>query len=474
MTAQNNKKNVIASANSESVIASEERAKQSHDTNPKPSHDAMANNKQITSKPSLRGTKQTTTKQSHALVPKLRFKEFEGEWEEITLGNLFTFKNGLNSDKEKYGTGRKFINVLDIIGSDVITYDSIIGKVEVTEKEIEKNEVIYGDILFQRSSETREEVGQTNVYVDRNQSAVFGGFVIRGRRKVEYDPYFMNYLLKTSPVRKEITTKSGGSTRYNVGQESLSQVFLKLTKLPEQQKIANFLTTVDTKIQQLNTKKELLEQYKKGVMQQLFSQKLRFKPDISQPSLQGSHCEEVRRGKLKQSATYENKTQFPDWEEKRLGEILTIGSGRDYKHLEEGDIPVYGTGGYMTSVNEYLFDGESVGIGRKGTIDKPVFLKGRFWTVDTLFYTHSFKNVLPFFIYLIFQTINWKLYNEASGVPSLSKSTLEKIKLNSPSLKEQQKIATYLSAIDTKIESVATQISKTETFKKGLLQQLFV
>ena len=120
------------------------------------------------------------------------------------------------------------------------------------------------------------------------------------------------------------------------------------------------------------------------------------------------------------------------WEDKLIGQILTVGSGKDYKHLSTGDIPVYGTGGYMLSVNDYLYDGESVGIGRKGTIDKPIFLTGKFWTVDTLFYTHSFKNSVPKFIYSIFQRINWKLYNEASGVPSLSKSTIEKIKIFIP------------------------------------------
>ena len=99
------------------------------------------------------------------------------------------------------------------------------------------------------------------------------------------------------------------------------------------------------------------------------------------------------------------KLRFPEfdgnWERKKIGKILTIGSGKDYKHLSEGDIPVYGTGGYMTSVNNYLYDGESVCIGRKGTIDKPRFLEGKFWTVDTLFYSHSFNNSIPKFVYLL-------------------------------------------------------------------------
>ncbi|CAM1341805.1 restriction endonuclease subunit S [Tenacibaculum amylolyticum] len=161
-----------------------------------------------------------------------------------------------------------------------------------------------------------------------------------------------------------------------------------------------------------------------------------------------------------------------DWEVLKIGDILKIGSGKDYKHLSEGNIPVYGTGGYMTAVSDYLYDGESVGIGRKGTIDKPVFLKGKFWTVDTLFYTHSFTEVLPYYVYLLFQTIDWKKYNEATGVPSLSKVIIESIKIPKPKLPEQQKIAKILSTVDAKLENITQQIQTTEQLKKGLMQQL--
>ena len=108
----------------------------------------------------------------------------------------------------------------------------------------------------------------------------------------------------------------------------------------------------------------------------------------------------------------------------------------------------------MTHVDDYLYDGDSVGIGRKGTIDKPVLLTGKFWTVDTLFYTHSFNEILPRFLFAIFQRENWKKHNEASGVPSLSKSTIESLKTNIPSLPEQQKIADFLLAIDSKIDGL--------------------
>ena len=99
---------------------------------------------------------------------------------------------------------------------------------------------------------------------------------------------------------------------------------------------------------------------------------------------------------------------------------------------------------------------------------------GKIWTVDTLFYTHSFKNSLPKFVYYVFQLINWREHNEASGVPSLSKATIEKLKFKFPTVEEQQKIASFLTALDAKIESVAGQIAHTQTFKKGLLQQMFV
>ena len=117
----------------------------------------------------------------------------------------------------------------------------------------------------------------------------------------------------------------------------------------------------------------------------------------------------------------------------------------------------------MTSVNDYLYDGETTFIGRKGTINKPYYYKGKFWTVDTLFYTHSFDGIMPHFVYCLFQTINWLKYNEASGVPSLSKDTIEKIKVHIPQIKEQQKISRLILLLD---ERIATQNKIIEDLKK--------
>ena len=117
-----------------------------------------------------------------------------------------------------------------------------------------------------------------------------------------------------------------------------------------------------------------------------------------------------------------------NWEQNDLSQIVDLQSGRDYKHLSKGNIPVYGTGGYMLSVDEALsYNEDSIGIGRKGTIDKPYILKAPFWTVDTLFYAvPKDKNDLQF-LNCIFQKINWKQKDESTGVPSLSKVTINSV-----------------------------------------------
>jgi len=127
----------------------------------------------------------------------------------------------------------------------------------------------------------------------------------------------------------------------------------------------------------------------------------------------------------------------------------------------------------MFSVNDYLYEGESVCIGRKGTIDKPMFLSGKFWTVDTLFYTHSFKDCSPKFIYWVFQNIDWLKHNEAGGIPSLSKTIIDKIEVFIPKPEEQQKIAATLTSLDDLITAQTQKIKALQAYKKGLMQEVF-
>ena len=162
-----------------------------------------------------------------------------------------------------------------------------------------------------------------------------------------------------------------------------------------------------------------------------------------------------------------------DWIQDKLHELTVINSGKDYKNLSEGHIPVYGTGGYMLSVNKSLSDIDAVGLGRKGTIDNPIYLKAPFWTVDTLFYiTTQQQNNIMFFYYL-FKTINWKKYNEASGVPSLSKQTIYSISVKVPNTFEQSKISKLFYSLDRIITLEQQKIEKLELLKQYLLQNMF-
>jgi len=141
--------------------------------------------------------------------------------------------------------------------------------------------------------------------------------------------------------------------------------------------------------------------------------------------------------------------------------------------MADGLIPVFGTGGIMRHANDYLHDGKTVFIGRKGTINKPFFFEGKFWTVDTLFYTNQFKEVSPEFVYLVFAGINWLKYNEASGLPSLSKNTIGQIPIVIPGENEQQKIADFLGSVDAWLDNLRGQKTALQSYKQGMMQKLF-
>lgn len=163
------------------------------------------------------------------------------------------------------------------------------------------------------------------------------------------------------------------------------------------------------------------------------------------------------------------------WEKKNLGELMLLGNGRDYKHLQYGNIPVYGTGGYMTSVNAFLSDKDSIGIGRKGTIDKPYILKAPFWTVDTLFYATPKDEVDLSYLFGLFQIIDWKSKDESTGVPSLSKQNINSIELYSTcDTLEQRKIGSFLTEIDYLINLDQQKLDKLKNLKKALLEKMFV
>ena len=172
---------------------------------------------------------------------------------------------------------------MDILNNAVITYDCIKSSVDVTEKELSDFSVEKGDILFQRSSETLEDVGRANAYMD-DKTAVFGGFVIRGKKKGEYDPQYFNYLLRSPFARKRIIPMGAGAQHFNIGQEGLSKVKLHFANIEEQKKIGKMLSLLDERIATQHKIIDKLQSLIKGITQEVFN-------DVGYRYKLGSICE---------------------------------------------------------------------------------------------------------------------------------------------------------------------------------------
>lgn len=191
-------------------------------------------------------------------VPNLRFPNFCTPWKIIPISNLLQFQNGINGSPEQYGKGVKFISVGDILNNIYITYDNIKGLIDIDEKTLYSYSVTYGDILFQRSSEIIDDIGRTNVYLDKNNIATFGGFVIRGKKIGQYNPVFFNYLLKSPSSRKSIIRLGAGAQHYNIGQENIKTLNFCFPDEIEQAKIACLFSKIDERIQ---TQSKIIDDY---------------------------------------------------------------------------------------------------------------------------------------------------------------------------------------------------------------------
>ena len=267
---------------------------------------------------------------------------------------------------------------------------------------------------------------------------------------------YLYYILNSKFFYDYYQQTQTGTTMASLSQDKISKFVYPLPSKEEQQRIAKALSDVDALI---STTEKLLQKkknIKQGTMQNLLTGKKRL-PGFAK------------------STNYKQSELGPipeDWEVKSLGEMVKIGHGRDYKNLKSGDVPVYGTGGYMTSVNDFLYEGETVCIGRKGTIDKPQYHSGKIWTVDTLFYTYDFKSLNPKYLFYKFCLIDWLSMNEASGVPSLTAKNIEDIQIALPPEEEQTAIASVLSSMDKEIETLNTKLEKYRNLKTAMMQQL--
>ena len=330
----------------------------------------------------------------------------------------------------------------NIVNFDKLKYISEIKHIELKKAHIKENDVI----LTNRGA----NVGKCAITTPSLEDANIGPQVTLIRCKKDYDYNLLHQVIMSSIIQKQIANINSGSAMNFLSLKVTNALQIPFPPLSEQQKIAEILSTVDAKIEIIDQQISETQELKKGLMQQLLTKGIghtEFKDSVL--------------GKIPKS-----------WELVKIGDVMKLGGGKDYKHLNEGSFPVYGTGGIMTYVDEYLYEGESVGIGRKGTIDKPVFLEGKFWTVDTLFYTHSFTNVIPFFVYVVFQSIDWRKYSEATGVPSLSRRIIEPIEIPLPSIEEQYKIVDVFQSVWGKLEVLSEKKTTYQEMKQGLMQQL--
>ena len=394
-------------------------------------------------------------------VPHLRFPEFSGEWEIYPLTDFMSFKNGMNPDAKRFGRGTKFISVMDILNNQFICYDNIRASVEVVDGDIETYGVNYGDILFQRSSETLEDVGQANVYLD-SKPAVFGGFVIRGKSKSNYYPMFFRYLLASPTARKKIIVKGAGAQHFNIGQDGLSKVCLNIPSIQEQEKIAKLFECIDTRIATQNKIIEKLQSLIKGLSQQLLSSEndwiLYRLDDLAQ----------IKSGYSGTQVSYQTPYKVSRIEtiSKHCIDIQRIGYVEcipESYRLNVGNI-------LFSNINSIQY------IGNTAYLDKDY---GLYHGMNLLRIIPNTTIVRPRFLHLLlctdcainhFQTI----CNKAVSQASINQTALGKSRFPIPPMSVQQQICSMFELTERKLDNEQEYISCLQQQKRYLLQKMFI
>ena len=392
------------------------------------------------------------------LVPKLRFKEFKNEWNEISLKKLLSFKNGINGDKDSYGYGVKYISVGDILNNTYITYDKIKGLIDINDKTLKENSVEYGDMVFQRSSETFNDIGQANVYLDKKQIATFGGFVIRGKKIGNYNPLFFNYLLKSPCNRKKVIVKGAGAQHYNISQEELEKIKVNFTVEEEQVKIANLFYSLDQKIELQKQKIETLKIYKKGLIQKYFESKRGEKIKISEI------LEEVIN-KTTENNQYEVISSTKDGlflQSEYFNRSIASDNNIGYKILKKNQIVLSPQNLWMGNIN--YNNKYEIGM---------VSPSYKIFNINKKFDKDYISNLLKTNKAIYYYTINSE--QGASIVRrNLNIESFYEINFVIPDITEQNKKGKIINEISQKIEKEEKKYQKLDKLKKGLLQKMFI
>ena len=379
--------------------------------------------------------------------PRLRFKGFTEAWEQRKLGDVavkVTEKNTQNTIKETFTNSAEMgvISQRDFFDHDIAKADKIDGYYIVQENDFIYNPRI--SAIAPCGPINRNKLGRKGV-----MSPLYTVF-----RTNNIDPLFLEWYFKSSCwyAYMYFNGDSGArSDRFSIKSELFFDMPIPSPNEGEQGRVGLLLETVNKLITLHQRKYDKFVAIKKALLEKMFP----------------------RAGKSVPEIRFKGFTET--WEQCKLGDSVEVCSGKDYKHLRSGDIPVYGTGGYMLSVNEALsYNQDAIGIGRKGTIDKPYVLNAPFWTVDTLFYAILKKNNDLSFMFSIFQKVDWKSKDESTGVPSLSKNTINDVDIIIPILEEQSKIGSIFSSIDNLITLHQRQLEKLKNIKSALLEKMFV
>ncbi|MDA7502722.1 restriction endonuclease subunit S [Akkermansiaceae bacterium] len=402
-------------------------------------------------------------------VPELRFPEFCKDWLRKPLKSLSSksISYGIVQTGSDVKDGVKCVRVVDLT-KPRIDLSELITTTEKISQSYKKTILTEGEIMVA----LRGMIGLVATVPRELEGSNLTRGIARISPKIsEVHSAYLLWALRSPEARMEFLNQVNGSALKEIPIGGLNKVKVQLTTLPEQKKIADFLTSVDDRIGQLIKKKALLEDYKKGVMQQLFSQQIRFKDD--------------------------NGNDFPDWEEKKLGEILKL----EIRPIKMKDASVYSLitvkRGNRGVVSRGEYEGRKVlvksqfevrtgdfVISKRQIVHQacgivPSSLNGSIVSNEYNVFGPTEECDLQYFDYFTFRPqMRHAFFLSCVGV-HLEKMLFKtndwlKRKFYFPTLPEQKKIADFLTSVDRKIESVSQQITKTQTFKKGLLQQMFV
>ena len=302
-----------------------------------------------------------------------------------------------------------------------------------------------GDILICMANGSKQLVGKAARFeIRREHPYTFGAFMGIFRPFDKTDSDFIYFVMQSKAYRTYLDIALSGSSINNLRPSNILEMIFVIPERDERKRISNALVDLDLLVRELDKLIAKKREIKQGAMQQLLTGKTRL------PGFAGI------------------------WQDINFGIAMKIRHGRSQKEVESvgGPYPIFGSGGEIGRSREAIYSKPSVLIGRKGTIDNPKFMDQPFWTVDTLFYSEVFDGYDAKFLYYKFCMVDWYRYNEASGVPSLNASVIEKIETSTPSLVEQQAISGVLSDMDAEIDALVAKREKTALIKTGMVQEL--